>query len=805
MTTPTPPRGRPDTTVSPGPGSPLPDSFQTLVNTLQGLETVINRQTDTLLQQITLQARYQQGTHPAAGAAAAGMPSMNRASLRLLASSGAPTSATIGMTKITGLGALSSVEHAMGYAAQQVGEWIAGTPLYGEEQAGTGAPARPAGPGATPVGMPTSTGATGGAAARAATSGTGWPGGPWAPAPGGGGGPGVPGGPGGGGPPAAPGGAPAAPGPPGGGGAAPGGIMHHIGSRIALSGGSAGGIGSMVRKLPVIGLGVDLADKGVDFYQNQREAGRQFQEVEGGTNLGGQAERAHRAIYQLSMFGRMPEGASAEAFNAVTDLGYNRAAAGQAQQPQNRQSALNFIYHNYTQTGMDVDDSVKTLQIASQNATVSLSQVSTALEQVSNTAGKAGVNAQQMRQQFDQIFNTALQQGAGSSSPQLAQGLASQQAAYGKALASVNFGGSLSTGQQYLMAGEYGITPADTQYIQRTNPQQYQNMISGNALAAIQRYFTPEEFQSLQQMIAAQGGGGQVSGDDATAIGQQFLNQWQPQDSRLDENTLAAQMNALTGLNLSPGQVMTWIVGQVAGFGTKAAQQSGTGGAPVPAGKTSGAPTGQYGLAQSRIITTSTGRAAALAVNGASVQGQTWQQVLTSGSAPQTAREYLAQEKKTGQRNPVLESLLQSKLWGGDQVQVMTATGPRVMSYQNAMKYYPNELAAGNARFFSASGQTYLGTTGTFTGGLTDPAADVQAEETQRAGDRLGVALGRWQKMHPAATKSLNSQGSGTKGTVQVTLTQEARELLKLLPSNNDQAAASSTVPASPYVSQASR
>jgi anti-sigma factor RsiW len=118
------------------------------------------------------------------------------------------------------------------------------------------------------------------------------------------------------------------------------------------------------------------------------------------------------------------------------------------------------------------------------------------------------------------------------------------------------------------------------------------------------------------------------------------------------------------------------------------------------------------------------------------------------------------------------------------------------MSVADAMKYYPDELAQGNVEFFS--GRTALGNTANITGGLAAPGTSVSAEHAQQAGSRTGVPWAQWQRKYHTAS-------SGAGGQVTVNLSQEARQLLKLMPSVNDPATAQGQPAANPYPQQASR
>jgi hypothetical protein len=776
MTIPWPESGRPDTSVNTDSGAQLTQGFQLMTRSIQSLERVIQTQTAMLERTANAGQRYQM----------AGQAQMRQDLLQGVASSGG-VSHGARTTQVTPMGALSSMQNMRAYGAQQLGQWIAGTPLF--EQPGSNTPA---GPGGTPVGTPSSagrapgTGAGGSGGYTFGSSGVylppGAPRGPSSPIGGGGGGGG------GGGRGAAP--AAAAPPPPN-----PT-ILQQLGARVAMSGG--GGVGSLsniVRGIPGVGLAMDAISGAASTYQSQREAGRVYQEVEGGSNLSAQTERLHAAAYGLSMYGRMPEGAASQAFGAVTAMGYNQAAVGEGSQAQNRQSALNFIYGNYTGTGMDVSQSLQALQAAQQDAQVNLSKLSSTLNQLSSAAGQAGTNADTARQQFISYFNAALGQGMGNGATTVAGGVSSMQASMGKEFSGVNFSGELSQARQYLLSGMSGISASQLQDIARTNPGAYNQLLAGQNTQFLTQggLMTPQMTAGLQQMIASAGGGKAIMSNPGLRdqIATQFLNKYQV-SGNINENVWAQEISQLTGVQMTPTQAFQWIVSQSAGVNeashngslTSSANQ----GASVSAGNLGKSPTGRYGLATGHGAQLG-GLVSALTFGGAG-NPQNWQQQLMSdnGSASSV---YLSQESKSGQRSPVLEALLQNTS-SGDQVMVQTASGQRVMSMADAMKYYPNELAAGNVQFYSSSGQS-LGSTSGLTHGLVNSAASVTAEEKQKAGANLGVSAAAWAKSHPGVTPAAGGQA------VTISLSNEAAQLLKLLPGNNDQAAATSQVPANPY------
>jgi hypothetical protein len=367
-----------------------------------------------------------------------------------------------------------------------------------------------------------------------------------------------------------------------------------------------------------------------------------------------------------------------------------------------------------------------------------------------------------------------------------------------------------------MMAGQYGVTPAQVQYLQRTAPGEYMRMVSGSQMQFINQLpgMTPAMISDLQQMIQQAGGGAAVKANSqlASQIADQFLNKYQPDTPGMDMNVWASILSAVSGEQLDQNQVMPWVVQQVAGNNLAANAPGGAGqgggGAAVSAGaaargQTGGAPAGRMGLAQPTQGTAATGRGAALGVGGK--QGQTWQQVLQGGPAGGAAAQaYLGQEQKTGKRSPVLEALLQNAP-AGTMVAVRTSSGTVVMPLDQAIKNYPDEIEAGQADFYNSKGSII--DTSSLTGGITDPGAAGGATK-EAAGKAVGTgvqSLSQWQKQHPTSTTGGGRPGAVTTGGVTVDLTNEAKQLLKLLPSNTDNAAAASTVPQNPYYTSPSR
>jgi hypothetical protein len=787
------PRPGPDRSVSKENSANMAEMFEALSTNITALNETMRRTSEELSASLDMQGRYGFGpdtqlAYQARQKIGSHTPEITAQALHNMRDTfGITNDLTLGMTRLDPRQASTSLGHARAAMAQRLGETIAGGPLYSEAQgmptSGPAGPPRPSG--GPPVGQPTS-GGSGGSGGGGGRSGGGRSGG---------GGGGVP------------------PGVPVGGtgnwGMRYGGqntrpnssAMQALGARIATSGGQTDRLLHAVRHAPGIGLAADVIEGGVNQYQKQREAGRNYQEIEGGTNLGAQHERLHEETYRWSQYGGMSEQASREAFYGVTSLGYNQRAPQGTQQ--NRQSALDFVYHNYNARGMDVGESVNFLKTISQNASESLGVLSSAIKDVSDTAGKAGVNSQVLRQRLNENLGEAQTAGAGPGAPALAGALTSTQASYGKMFQNQNFGAQLNRGQMYMVGAKYGLSPGQTQTMMRTKPQEIARMISGNSLQVIKDLsgMSPDALADLKNIINTYGGAGTIDEAKATAIGNEWLNKWQPQND-IDLGLWSDLINQMTGLQLDPNSVMSWIVQQVAGNNEAAhAGSQKNAMAPVKTGKngalaSNSAPTGKDGLytgAGTKLPGNSDSKYALDAFHNMNAPNHWWG-VKGDNKAGDA---YASAAKKSGTRDPVLEALLQNvQDPNGTHVQVSTKSGSRVVTFAEAMKSFPQELASGNAIF--VDGPDAGRRPQDLTGGTIDTSRDISGEMKSGSNGKIGVSQQDWAKKHPQAA-------GGKTAAVTVDLTAEAKKLLQLLPSNNNPAAGAATVPNNPYAAYGSR
>lgn len=529
---------------------------------------------------------------------------------------------------------------------------------------------------------------------------------------------------------------------------------------------------------------------GSALYQSEREKNRLYQGMEGGSNFDGFSERAHEEIYRWSMPG-MSGDMSRRSFKGVTALGYT----GKSQTREGRQDALNFVYHNYNARGMDVEESLSVLQTASRDATVTFGELSSALKDVSDTAGKAGVNAKVMRAQFQGLLESSINTGAGPGAAQLAGTFASTQASYGREFQNSDMSGQLSRGYEYMIGAQYGVSPGQLQGIMRNKPDEYARMVTGSQSNWINTVFTSQQQADLKALIKKYGS----SQTAIPQIEQEFLNNHPEIDINVIADTLSGP---LTGVTLDPSNVMDWVIQQLAG-NTPAAHAASkpSGSAPVDATKTTGAKTGKYGLIDG------TG------ASGEKVSDRERRIMITEQHADKgflglgifghhknhAGEVYADQMESSGKRDPVLEALLQNvDDPNHTKVRVSTASGDRVVTFAEAMKLFPNELAAGKAEI--VTGDQKGKSTSDIVGGNIDANRDTRSELAGTEGQKAGQSVTDYEKKHgPIDSKKKNDV---VNQRVTVGLTDEAKRLFTIL---NDQPSATGYPPYNSNSSQASR
>lgn len=578
----------------------------------------------------------------------------------------------------------------------------------------------------------------------------------------GGGGSGAPGAPGGtppdGGPPGGSSGHPGAPGGPGGGGGGqpppPGGPSG--GPAPGGTGASTGLMQGITNNLPIIGTVNDIIAE----VRSQRDKNAYYQNIEGGSNAHGFVERGREEMYRWSSMGLYNEEEARQAFKGVSRIGYTGNSNDLINN--SRDNALKFVSAGKLSYGADVSESLTTLETASRDSRISLQELSHALKDVSDTAGKAGVNAQMMREQFTNLLAAGIQQGYGSGSVAFARSTTETQASYGRGFENTDFSGRASTPYTYRIASSNGLSPTQYTTLQQTNPTAAAQLRTKSDIQTINQLFSTEEIAWINAEVAKYGGKTAVTGqpDIVAQIAQDFYGAHP--NRNMDADTMV--LSSLSGVQLTNQTAMSWVIEQLAG-NTEGAQ-AGKDQALAGTRKATAS-----GLDKFRDSTSTAGGLNKI------LQGVGPGSPITLGGASSTYSKtegaYVKEAQSSGQESGVIEAMITNlKKQGVDldstKVVVNTSGGRREMSLSDAITNFPNEVAAGKVQI----------STGDLKGQSTSDVAGMS--------DTSSTTTAAWKK----ESQDPNKAGLGSKFTGTLTpadnkglldLTDDAKKLVKII------------------------
>lgn len=520
-----------------------------------------------------------------------------------------------------------------------------------------------------------------------------------------------------------------------------------IGARVAGPWGAAAGVA------------LQVASKVPGEVRSQRDKNAYYQSVEGGSNLAGFGERLREETYRWSTAGVFSSDEARSAFKGVTRLGYNSRVEGGP----GRQDALNFLYHGKTAYGASVDESLQTLQTASQAAVTNLKGLSAALKDVSDSAGKAGLNAQQARADFTNLINAASQ---GGMTGNVATGTARLQenikSSLGRSFQGADFSGQSSSGFTMLAAAVGGVSVSDYLTNSGTQASAMQNLYN----RSLDNVLKPGVKAWLQNEIGLTGKS-PLDEESLQDIASRMLQKFYPNDPF----SLAAALSfVMPEGNKDPLSAAKWVVKQVetqsqGGLIGKAAQDIKD--KDASASKSSNAV--QY----------SRGSLGALDHETA------WYAFGMGGSKAVDAYQKWSQANGM-QDDPAVRALLGAvKGDNGTKVLVTTKDGKKVVSLEDAVKNHRDELAAGNAIIMEGDKGQVGHTVKDLVGSDKVDSARSFSGEASRS-DGSGTDLKSWEASHRSST-----------GGLTIGLTAEAKRLLTVLESSGTSGAAASASPPS--------
>lgn len=528
------------------------------------------------------------------------------------------------------------------------------------------------------------------------------------------------------------------------------------------------GVGRFLRRV-VPGLG--LVDSAVGEVRAQRDKNEYYQNIEGGSNFGGFGERLHEEAYAFTTQGVFSSQEARQAFKGVTRLGFNGRVGSDYSQQGGRQQALNFIYHGKTAYGASVNESLQELEVASKNSTVNLKEFQQALKDISDTAGKAGVNAQMARSQLTSLMQSAMNAGYGAGSVQTASNIQMGQTSLGRSFQNIDLSGQMSQRYTYMAASNAGMTYNQYVAMQSTNPLAASQARAGQNLQILSQIFSGDEVNWVKQQ--AQAMGGKLDPNSAISIVPAFERQF----PNHNVSVITQQLQQFGIVSSSdPTEALAYAFNLIAGNNGDLANAQKTQSNTKPMSASAAdkaAKNGSNSLLMKNFSVTPTPNR----INSKAAFDSPSVQQGTSDAGAMTA--YKNTVSKTNQRNPVIEGLLQKvKDPDKEKVVVHTASGERVVSLADAITNHSAELSGGSVQF--VSGDNKNRSVADIVGQNNINAGSNWATEASKSKDKSGQTLSAWQKANPSSTPYGNGTGTGANGRVIVDLSDGAKQLLKI-------------------------
>lgn len=387
------------------------------------------------------------------------------------------------------------------------------------------------------------------------------------------------------------------------------------------------------------------------------------------------------------------EGEARQAYIDATAFGFNEVSTNGEY---SRADVTEFMFDQGAK-GMRQAQSSAILATAMQGTQVSLADLSDAITNVGQAAGQAGVSAQIAYQNFQNYLTPMIQQFGGRGAAGTAGRLAAGQASMGRAFQDTDFQAQFQGSNQYLLASYGGVSVGEIQYSLGNGGDLAFGVANQMTQQTLRQLMRPEWIQFIEQRVEAIGGRAalQRSPRLAATVGQAWFSRFRKE---IDLNVLQKVIQNTSRITISPGEVPEYVVLTLYNI-TATSQENyerGSGGAVQ---------NGRY---------TDTGEA---------VEGRDAEILATArqhGITPSTeatgdhkniendatrAYEDLV-SRNGGAQEPVIEALLtRVKNPNKAMVSVTTHGGEqRVMSLTEAIKYFPNQVIAGEIQFLSGKG-----------------------------------------------------------------------------------------------------
>ena len=583
----------------------------------------------------------------------------------------------------------------------------------------------------------------------------------------------------------------------------------------SFAGGLAeGGVGAGLRAIPEIGLPIAAAEavnKGAEWLTNQRAANAQYQSIYNQGNVGnifgdigsffsggyggstsGLGNRMGEEGFVLSnrfSAGGLDEQDARKLYQGIAGLGFSG----------NQQSqALQLGVQNYSNMGMPVDQWLQAVQLSAQNLNGDLANLSQQMNTVSQAAVTTGQNANTLRDSlignYQQVGTMVT--GAGQSS--LAGALTMANLGTSRAFAGMTSTGMLTNPVTLnMMASNQGMTA--NQLLVQANNGNVQPLASGMQNVQTQllgNLVSPSMRTALNNFVASHGGSAAVLNSPNTLqnAGQAMMAASNIPPAMIPQFMQSIGMTPGANIEDDYAKIAQTMLGS--GVGGAAQQNNSVVGLSsqqlVGAGAITNNPTGYAD--NSPVTTARVGNpgnnwdATAVGQSGTSIDKglQTWFSANTNGASTAAVSAYGQLESKFKVSDPAISKLIQTI--GNDPnvgIEVTTSKGDQVVSLDNAIRLFPDQLASGSATIV---GGQYDGQNVGQVGGQ-DQGKTPYGSSTSNAPIAGGVqgsgktsAAKVWAQQHPdSATQTSGQNGSGSSGSVTVDLSANAQQLLTLI------------------------
>ncbi len=444
-----------------------------------------------------------------------------------------------------------------------------------------------------------------------------------------------------------------------------------------------------------------LAMQAGSFAENQRAENMKFQSVMGGSNAAGFVERGRQRLFGLSQFGGMGGEQGRELYMGVTEAGLRGGS---------RDRALDFASDAYRRFGMSVQESVALVKIAADQGATSFSFLTQSLNQVTQAAKNAGVNAQVARAQFTAGVQSNIPVMGLTNAAASAASRTTANMGYGRAIGSTIDTSGMTGDPQLMMQARMAGVPLNTYLADindPTNPRKALDMQDKSMSAAAKRLLGPLGERMVADAVRAKGG--PLTPAEFEALGRRY----QREGGRFNALIGPRMVETLTGVGgLTPANVIPTLMTALAGGSTQGTasgaaaydkQQAETGTFQTGGGPLSGAEraraTAGLGLTDGR------GFFEGMTSGARWMEGlENVSRMASIGGYQPTGQEtaaktYMQGVEKTGRAGGISQKLASEAGFAGDRrIRVKVAGGgERLVTTQEALKYFRDQVDKGEA------------------------------------------------------------------------------------------------------------